>query len=837
MQRQVRTELRGLAPELAAEVDELAAAWLKTLLERLGSTNHWEFRPKQINDPIWGTIELAPWEVALLDTALLQRMRGVRQLGLAQLVFPGAGHDRLEHILGVVGAVEQCVQSLARQIDRWNRDHATTPLPAIEEADRYALRLAALLHDTGHGPFSHAIEPVMEMTTLLGRDSVEAGWRVEIGKLQRALKGKYTLNAPPSASEVVAVMIVLSEAMTRVLAHDKLMMSKGRSGDDLQEFIVSAIIGAVEGPGATYLSSLISSQIDADKLDYLPRDAHHAGLDIGFDTDRLLSRLEVLRVTPANVDRASLKELHERASASKEQMFLQLGIAASGFGSFEQMLIGRTFLYDRLYHHHKVRSAEAMAQRLLLVAERDRGRRFTLKEIFLGVGDDTMLRILAGEVTHSGFAIAPGKATELAKGVLERSLFHRAFAFRARFIADTPGLSKDTLEQNRRTLWRKIESELETLPQRYDLGRVIFDVATECAKTILGQNVEADRMRWMIDELARMGPEQIIVDLPKNNTQRISTLARYPNGAIKIPEFSFNPQKWSDAYELQKRTGYVFCPRSIVEIAGLASKIVFLKRFGVIMGNDADGYIKAPSEIPPGWIEALCKGGLLDEAAAERLVTRRQSLLAVAAEDLAVPEDWIKEDADIPYSLAADIGKHLRGGLTAEDKAKLTTVLQGMYAFVDLWFAGHVTTDIEDEAALQILLRDSLRARGLEVDEGSRVGGGNLDLWVEDAVLIENKFHGPTKHPTRVAAPAGMQGRRYAISLGSQVVVVVVGHKLSGGDLPNKSATLSIHGISSIDPNRVEFRFSLPYGAPLPSRESEDPKARRSEKSDRRKKG
>ncbi len=75
MQRQVRTELRGLAPELAAEVDELAAAWLKSLLERLGSANHWELRPKQVNDPIWGTIELAPWEVALLDTALLQRMR------------------------------------------------------------------------------------------------------------------------------------------------------------------------------------------------------------------------------------------------------------------------------------------------------------------------------------------------------------------------------------------------------------------------------------------------------------------------------------------------------------------------------------------------------------------------------------------------------------------------------------------------------------------------------------------------------------------------------------------------------------------------------------------
>lgn len=826
MERPVRTELRELAPELAGELDELALGWLQPLLQRLDDANRSAARPKQINDPIWGTIELAPWEVALLDTALLQRMRGVRQLGLAQLVFPGAGHDRLEHILGVVGAVEQCVQSLTRQIDRWNRDHAMTPLPAIEEGDRYALRLAALVHDIGHGPFSHAIEPVMETTTLLGRDPHGSGWRVEIGVLQKALKRIYTLNAPPSASEVIAVMIVLSDAMTRALAHDKLITLKDRTGRDLQEFVVSAIIGAVQGPGSTHLSSLISSQIDADKLDYLPRDAHHAGLDIGFDTDRLLSRLEILRVTPANVDR-SLKELHARASASTDNMFLQLGIAASGFGSFEQMLIGRTFLYDRLYHHHKVRSAEAMAQRLLLVAERDRGRRFTLKEIFVGVGDDTMLRILAGEVSHRGFEIAAGKATELARGVLDRSLFHRAFAFRARFIADTPGLSRETLEQNRRTLWRKIESELETLPQRYDLGRLIFDVAVDCAKTVLAQDVDADRMRWLTDELERMGPEQIIVDLPKNNTQRISTLARYPNGALKIPEFSFNPQKWSDAYELQKRTGYVFCPRSVVEIVGLASKIVFLKRFGVIMGNDADGYIKAPSEIPPALIDALCKGGRLDEAAADRLVTKRQSLLAIAAEDLAIPEDWIKEDADIAYRLAVEVAKHLRGGLIAEDMTKLTRVLQAMYAFVDVWFDSYVGTTLKDEAELQKLLRDSLRSRSLSVDEGTKVGGGILDLWVDDAILIENKFYGATKDPTSVAASAGMQGRRYAIALGAQVVFVVVGHKLSGGDAPNKSGTLSIHGISSIDINRVELRFSLPYGAPVPSREIEDPRSRR----------
>jgi HD superfamily phosphohydrolase len=822
LQGPVRQQLRDLASELTGELDFLAEEWLSPLLARLSDQNHREFRPKQINDPIWGTIELAPWEVALLDTPLLQRMRGVRQLGLAQLVFPGASHDRLEHILGVVGAVEQCVQSLSGQIDRWNRDHQTVQLPPIKAEDRYALRLSALLHDIGHGPFSHALEPVFERDAPLGDGTDSSRWRNELLIVQNALKTIYTLNTIPSASEVIAVMLVFSDAMTRVLSHDKLFVEKARTGSELQEFVVSSIIGAVEGPGATHLSSLISGQIDADKLDYLPRDAHHAGLDIGFDTDRLLSRLEILRVTPENVDR-TLKELHTRASLAPEKMFLQIGIAASGFGSFEQMLIGRTFLYDRLYHHHKVRSAEAMAQRLILIAERDRGRRFSLRDIFLGVGDETMLRILAGQVSHGSLQVSDGKSKEMARDLLNRDLFHRAFAFRGRFIAETTGLAKETLDRNRRTLWSRIERDLSTLQRRNDLGARIYDTAVTCAEAIVEEDVDGGKMRAQLDTIKKLGSEQIIVDLPKSKTERISTLARYPNGALKIPEFSFNPVKWSDAYELQKRTGYVFCPRTIVEVVGLASKLVFLTKYGVVMGNDADGYIKAPSEIPAIWITALLKRGLIDETAADRLTARRQSLIAVAAQDLQVPATWIKEDVDIADRLTVEIGQQLRGGLTAEDLGKLTKVLQGMYAFVDVWFdGGYTTQELRNEAMLQTLLRDSLRSRGLKVEEGSKIGGGKFDLYVDDAVLIENKFHGSTGKPKEAARPAGMQGRRYAISLGSQIVIVVLGYEAKPAQLPNKPQTLSVHGISGSDANRVEFLFSLPYGAPSPSGEKED---------------
>lgn len=163
-----RRDIRRIAPALFGEVNEIVSSWLPA--ERLRGG----FRPKQVNDPIWGAVELLPWEVALLDTPLLQRMRGVKQLGLAPLVFPSASHDRLEHQLGVVGATEKMILALSQQIDRWNRDNPTRLLPGINKFDRYGLRLAALLHDIGHGPFSHALEPVLEVGSSITPASDEA---------------------------------------------------------------------------------------------------------------------------------------------------------------------------------------------------------------------------------------------------------------------------------------------------------------------------------------------------------------------------------------------------------------------------------------------------------------------------------------------------------------------------------------------------------------------------------------------------------------------------------------------------------------------------------------
>lgn len=825
----LRQRLRSSAPSLVKRIDTLAGRWLKPLTERLSNSGA-AFRPKLVNDPIWGTIELLPWEVALLDTTLLQRMRGVRQLGLAQLVFPGACHDRLEHIIGVVGAVDVMLSSLDRHISRWNRDNKMATLPQIGDEDRYVLRLAALLHDLGHGPFSHAIEPVLERNAVLREDGASStavdDWRGDIAAFAEELgRCGYAFNAKPAVSELIAALLVVSDPLAQILSNRNFPFPGTTQPDELQIRIMAAVVGAVEGPAADHLGAVISGQIDADKLDYLQRDAHHAGLEIGFDTSRLLARLEVLQVRPDNID-ASAGTIRPRVESAPDQKLLQVGIAASGFGSFEQMLIGRTFLYDRLYHHHKVRAAEAMAQRLILVAERDRPARFDFEDVFMDMGDEVVLRLFAGDVSRAGFQTAP-KAAAIARDLLDRKLLHRAYALRGRFISVSPDIGSTEGDDNRRELWSRIVKDLQGLKDRYRCGEEIHDLAVRCCQILRQAGIDAAEMDRLAARLVEAGAEQIIVDLPALKADAIRIFARYPNGSLKIPEFSFNPVKWSNAYELQKRTSYVFCPRDLLQIVALAAKIVFFTRYGVAMAPEADGFIKGGGDIPPTWIEKLVAAGVLDETARDHLFVKRRSLVKIATQDLSIPADWLQIDEDFGYRLAHDLNEALSGGLSPDHRETLREVLKAVWRLLDHWHAaGDLTSNLENERDLQKRVRSKLEMAGLTVTEGLEVSGGETDLILNGTIVLENKIEGPTANPDTRKAAAGMQGRRYAIALNSRLVIVLLAYQPSGVHVvPNKMDSIKVRRITAKDRYQAEIRIKLPYGLPVPSRETADKSA------------
>jgi HD superfamily phosphohydrolase len=182
---------------------------------------------KTVRDALWGDLELSPEELSLIDTPEFQRLRGVRQLGTAHLVYPGANHTRFEHSLGAAHTAKRILDELERSGAR------------IEPAEKRTVVLAALLHDVTHVPFGHTFE---DERRIFERHDVPERTRafLERGELGRALE-----------------RTGLARDVRRALGADE------------------------RAPGP--LAEVVSGTIGADLLDYLARDAYFTGIRHGYD--------------------------------------------------------------------------------------------------------------------------------------------------------------------------------------------------------------------------------------------------------------------------------------------------------------------------------------------------------------------------------------------------------------------------------------------------------------------------------------------------------------------------------------------------------------------------
>jgi uncharacterized protein len=202
--------------------------------------------PDFIRDPLWDNIRLDPAALEALDTPTVQRLRYIRQVGHTFLVYPGATHSRFEHALGAYHLTRRALGAL--------EELGEIGPPA--QGDCLAVRMAALLHDIGHYPFSHALEEV-------GFPSHET---LGVAKLSQG---------------------ELGEALVRI---------GGRN-------FPTAVGELISGVSPSPLQGLISGSIDLDKVDYLSRDARMCGVPYGtVDVDRLLSSLTLVEVEPGRFE-------------------------------------------------------------------------------------------------------------------------------------------------------------------------------------------------------------------------------------------------------------------------------------------------------------------------------------------------------------------------------------------------------------------------------------------------------------------------------------------------------------------------------------------------------
>ena len=237
--------------------------------------NYWG----EIKDPVHGYVYITELEKEIIDSFPVQRLRRLRQLAGAEYVYPGANHTRFEHSVGVMYLAGKVVEN-PNIGQRINEDEAEM------------VRIAALLHDVGHGPFSHVFEHLLD----------------------KELGGK------------------THEDMTRwIIATSELKDILNKAGYNPEE-IGKLATNKLEKPSKAFLGQIISSAVDVDKLDFVVRDTHHTGAEYGFvDVFRLIHAFDVLNGDLA-VDLGALSALESfiiaRIESFKSIYFHRVGRAA-----------------------------------------------------------------------------------------------------------------------------------------------------------------------------------------------------------------------------------------------------------------------------------------------------------------------------------------------------------------------------------------------------------------------------------------------------------------------------------------------------------------------------
>ncbi len=256
-----------------------------------------------LRDPVHGLVSFEGDEqkivVDLLEAREVQRLRRIRQLGLASLAYPGADHTRFSHAVGaahVMGRFVARLRAIHEDLPFWQR------LTTERARDGLA---AALLHDVGHGPFSHLFEEAVPQS-------------------------------PHHEEWTARIVLDPSTDVHRILsAHDPGLPAR----------VVALVSGKHELP---YLARTVSGTFDVDRCDYLLRDAHFTGVSYGrFDLDWLVR---------------SLRLGSPRASADGPSLAID---GLKGLPAIESFVLSRLFMFQQVYFHKASRASELLLSRIL----------------------------------------------------------------------------------------------------------------------------------------------------------------------------------------------------------------------------------------------------------------------------------------------------------------------------------------------------------------------------------------------------------------------------------------------------------------------------------------
>lgn len=293
------------------------------LEKRVDDFVKWAFRghqtniargPKVINDSLLGNQYFSRHEIAVIDSPLLQRLKRIKQTGLVYQVYPSATHSRFEHSLGTATIAERCFHAIQ---ERTSIESPSKKLlnPDRTKGDLAHLRMAAMLHDVGHGLCSHASEQIYEL----------------LSDLQEFKQNeKYARNAP---GEILSYLMITSPTFRGWF--ETYVIDGCRADLDL-DLVGEIVLGRHPDRDKYFLAQIVSSPYDADKLDYIARDSYYCGLALTVDLPRFYSMI----------------------STAAEEGFGVLVLRS--YVPLEQILFSKMTLFGSVYHHQKAKCLDSM---------------------------------------------------------------------------------------------------------------------------------------------------------------------------------------------------------------------------------------------------------------------------------------------------------------------------------------------------------------------------------------------------------------------------------------------------------------------------------------------
>jgi HD superfamily phosphohydrolase len=349
---------------------------------------------------------------SIVDLPWFQRLRGVRELGITHLVYPGAVHTRFEHSLGTFAqAVEYLRALMSNQNSPWF-------LIYLNDEEIKAIALTALLHDLGHYPFAHQLEDLANW-----REHEKLGYDILSGEITESF---------PALTHAFGSAETLLDTVEKKWRIDRSLM--------LEMFSYCYRDKLTNAPSDAPRSwrvaaEIINGPIDADKLDYIRRDAQHCGVSYGLMSDpiRFLSSLTV----------------------AFDQGRTHLAVTEKGRVDAEFIAVIRYAMFSEVYWHHTVRSLTTMLRRAFYEAARWQEGELTIEEL-LRSSDDKVLDDLQSRATGQGHQ----DVRELLARIRTRAPYPRLFTLRESTYPDLyRKLMKDRLGFMQGKKW-KIEQEL-----------------------------------------------------------------------------------------------------------------------------------------------------------------------------------------------------------------------------------------------------------------------------------------------------------------------------------------------------------------------------------------